>query len=255
MKILYLHRTQGEEPESVHICSVVQALRNLGNNVSIVGPVEIEREGQRAGHSVLRRKKTISSIKKMFPRSAFELIQIAYNVLFFLKSSMAILKWQPDLVYERYALNNVGGVCAARLLHVPHFLEFNTAYAESWKQYFGLSFPRISVWLENVLLRSSDHVFVVSEYLRQKVGERGIPAGKITVTHNAVDMRLFDRTIDGNKVRSLLGIRDGSFVVGFVGKLNRWHGIEALVRCAILSRDAGKESVFLIVGDGKDCRY
>jgi len=42
MRVLYHHRTQGEEPESIHIESIVAALRALGHEVRIVGPVDIE---------------------------------------------------------------------------------------------------------------------------------------------------------------------------------------------------------------------
>jgi len=38
MRILYHHRTQGEEPESVHIASIVAALRRRGHDVDVVGP-------------------------------------------------------------------------------------------------------------------------------------------------------------------------------------------------------------------------
>lgn len=44
MKILYHHRTQGEEPESVHIASMVKALRDLGHEVVLLGPTGRTRE-------------------------------------------------------------------------------------------------------------------------------------------------------------------------------------------------------------------
>src|SRR4051794_30751620 len=44
MRVLYHHRTQGEEPESIHIGSIVAALRAQGHEVRIVGPVDIEKQ-------------------------------------------------------------------------------------------------------------------------------------------------------------------------------------------------------------------
>ena len=84
MRVLYHHRTQGEEPESIHIESIVAALRALGHEVRIVGPVDIEhREASSAATTAAkaRRPSRLVRIKESVPRSIFELLQIAYNAV------------------------------------------------------------------------------------------------------------------------------------------------------------------------------
>ena len=65
MKILYLHRTQGEEPESIHILSIVTALKKLGHEVEILGPSK--KDMASAGTNV----RFLSAIKKYFPKIWF----------------------------------------------------------------------------------------------------------------------------------------------------------------------------------------
>ena len=60
MRVLYHHRTQGEEPESIHIESIVAALRALGHEVRIVGPVDIEHREAATTAAVAEKPRTSS---------------------------------------------------------------------------------------------------------------------------------------------------------------------------------------------------
>src|SRR5690348_13551538 len=133
MRILYHHRTQGEEPESIHIESIVAALRALGHEVRIVGPVDIEhREAAPAAaaapRSKARKPSLLVRIKEAVPRSVFELLQIAYNALAWRRLDRAVREFRPDFIYERYALYAFAGGMVARRRGIPLILECNTPY-------------------------------------------------------------------------------------------------------------------------------
>lgn len=245
MRILYHHRTQGEEPESIHIAAIVDALQALGHEVRIVGPAAQHHSGTRG-----RRPALLGRIKQAAPRPLFELMQLAYNLLAERRLASAIRQFQPDLIYERYALFAYAGVRRANKLGIPLILEVNTPYAQAWAKYYGLYLKGLARRMERRILAAASHVITVTEVQRDMLVREGIPAGRISVSHNAIDPDWFKparHRVPGLAAR--LGL--APTVVGFVGTMNRWQGIGAFpdvlrsvfARCADVS--------FLFVGDGE----
>jgi glycosyltransferase involved in cell wall biosynthesis len=252
MRILYHHRTQGEEPESIHIGSIVAALRAQGHEVRVVGPVDIE-HGEAAStkpdaapapaHRLVR-------IKEAVPRVVFELLQIAYNLVAWRRLDRAIRDFAPDLVYERYALYGFAGGVVARRRGVPLILEVNTPYAQAWAKYYGLNLPRLARWIERRTLRAADHIITVTHEQAKLLHELGVKPERITVSHNAIDPQWFDHQRQHDPLlRDRLGLK--GVVVGFVGTMNRWQGIPKFgqVIASVLARTP--DASFLFVGDGE----
>jgi glycosyltransferase involved in cell wall biosynthesis len=247
MRILYHHRTQGEEPESIHIGSVVAALKDLGHEVRVVGPVEL---GQPAHDATGRSASWLVRVKRAVPRAVFELLQIAYNLVAWRQLDRAVREFSPDLIYERYALFSFAGAVVARRRRLPLILEVNTPYAQAWAQYFGLHLRRLARWLETKTLRSAHHVITVTHAQSALLQRLGVAAGNITVSHNAIDPHWFDaaRQLDPS-LSARLGLQ--GVVIGFVGTMNRWQGIPQFgdVIESVLSRCP--DTSFLFVGDGE----
>ena len=71
-------------------------------------------------------------------------------------------------------------------------------------------------WLQRQLSRYTDSVFAVSEQLRRDlVTYIGIPASRIEVLYNGVDLGKF-RNVDRSACRRRIGIPDGEIVIGSV---------------------------------------
>lgn len=244
MRILYHHRTQGEEPESVHIAAIVSALRRLGHQVDIVGPARLRTA------AAPPRRSLSGKLKQLTPRALLELLQLAYNAISFGKLAWSLARHRYDFVYERHALYNVAGVTVAGVFRVPVILEVNTLYARAWDRYFGLAFGPVARFLERQALLGADAIITVTEAQRRLIEAQGIPADRISVSHNAVDPQEFarERFADSSVRRSL---RLAPIVAGFVGTMNRWQGIrgfaETIERVAKARQDVG----FLFVGDGE----
>jgi glycosyltransferase involved in cell wall biosynthesis len=253
MRILYHHRTQGEEPESIHIGSIVTALRELGHEVRIVGPVDIDHPAGDAGAQppgAGRRPSLLARIKRAVPRAVFELLQVAYNVVAWRRLDRAIAQFRPDMVYERYALFGFAGVMLARRRGVPLVLEVNTPYAQAWAKYYGLTLQRFARWLERRTLCAAPQVVTVTHVQAQLLGKIGVPPGRITVSHNAIDAAWCDAAGRADPgLRGRLGL--SGVVVGFVGTMNRWQGIPKFgsVIASVLERHP--DASFLFVGDGE----
>ncbi len=245
MRVLYLHRTQGEEPESIHIDAIIQALRNLGHEVILIGPprVKISASG-RVGFSVS------GTIKRTVPGFVFELIQLGYNVIAYLRLRAAARKFRPDLIYERYALHGVAGTLFARNNKIPLILEVNTPYAMAWAKYFGLFFKRLARWIELKTFTSAPHIITVTHAQKAMLEQAGVAATKITVCHNAIEPEQFvpgQQTADA--LRSGLGL--SGIVVGFVGTMNRWQGMQSFGKVIADVTSQAENVRFLLVGDGE----
>lgn len=245
MRILYHHRTQGEEPESIHIAAIVDALLAHGHEVRIVGPVPMQHQATQGS-----RRSMLGRIKNCAPRLLFELMQLAYNLIVDRRLAKAIGEFKPDVIYERYALFNFAGVRRAGKLGIPLILEVNTPYAQAWARYYGLYLKRLSRWLEKRTLAAASHIITVSEAQRTMLMREGIASHNISVCHNAIDPDWFslDRHRDPDLAASL---NLTSTVVGFVGSMNRWQGITEFpeVLRSVFARCP--EVNFLFVGDGE----
>jgi PEP-CTERM/exosortase A-associated glycosyltransferase len=91
---------------------------------------------------------------------------------------------------------------------------------------------RVTRALETQLMRRADAVVAICDGLRQDILARGrISAAKVTVAPNAVDASRFttERHTDQG-LRSRLGLQDASAVLGFIGSMYDYEGLEFLVR-------------------------
>lgn len=88
---------------------------------------------------------------------------------------------------------------------------------------------RMTRALETWALKRADHVTTICEGLRSDIVARGIPAGRVTVIPNAVDIDAFDPggTPDA-ALKSRLGL-DGCTVVGFIGSFYAYEGLDLLL--------------------------
>lgn len=160
---------------------------------------------------------------------------------------------QPDLVYERASCLQLSGVHAAGRYGVPHVLEMNAPYVEERKDHFAISsaFERRAISIEKEQLASTDKAVVVSHVLKNYfVNKHGLPMDKFVVVPNAVDPGKV--VIDPSRVAEIKAMPQlhGKVVVGFVGSLFKWHGVDQLVKATKLLKDTGYNVALLVVGGG-----
>ncbi len=244
MRILYHHRTAGEEPESVHIANIVRSLRKAGHEVDIIGPAPL------ANAPVAGPPSRLVRVKQQMPRWLVELLQVGYNLRSFLQLRRALKAGRYDFIYERHALYNFSGLLASRWSGLPLILEVNTLYAEAWAKYYGLAFARLARWLEIATIRRADHLITVTEVQRAMLVSRGVANHAITVSHNAVDPEEFSPTSHPcDELRAQLQLRP--IVVGFVGTMNRWQGVQGFVDVVSAVVAQRQDVSFLFVGEGE----
>jgi glycosyltransferase involved in cell wall biosynthesis len=106
---------------------------------------------------------------------------------------------------------------------------------------------------ERRIFLETDRVTVVSQQLQDLIATCGVPMAHIAVLPNAVDLQRFDprRDYDGKTVRSHLQLKS-KCVIGFVGSLQPWQGVETLIAAFSRLQTVAPNTHLLIVGDGPE---
>jgi glycosyltransferase involved in cell wall biosynthesis len=105
---------------------------------------------------------------------------------------------------------------------------------------------------ETRTMRNADAVVTLSDGMRDEIVARGVPADRVFVIPNGVDVSNFTPQAPDSALRAQLGIPAGVPVLGYIGSLVQYEGIPDLVRAAALLRDQGVNFRLLIVGSGAD---
>ncbi|RMD49381.1 MAG: glycosyltransferase family 1 protein [Ignavibacteria bacterium] len=252
MRIIYHHRTLGDGAEGIHIREMVNALRELGHDVRVVSLVgEPDPTSNNTAESPKSKKWEL--IKRFIPEVAYELAELGYNVVGTRMLVKAIREFQPHFLYERYNSYNKAGLKATRKTGIPFILEVNApvAYERTHYSYLQMKFPWLAKYYEKVICSNADHVFTVSTALKEfLIKERGVLQKNITVTPNAINPEKYKHIPSPEIVRTRFNL-DRQLVVGFIGSLREWHGVDILMDIIpeVLSKHSG--CYFMIVGRGE----
>ncbi|MCB0762300.1 MAG: glycosyltransferase family 4 protein [Flavobacteriales bacterium] len=164
-----------------------------------------------------------------------------------------VAREKPDLIYERGYYLMRSGIEAAKQAGIKHAIELNAPYPEEKVYMEGKSmFLHKANDAERFQALKSDAIVVVSSALKEYLMKRtGVEASKILVTPNAVNTALFPSDTDKWKARKNMGYAEHDIVVGFVGSIFPYHGVDHLIQAF---DEAAKQLPMLrlhIVGDGE----
>lgn len=144
---------------------------------------------------------------------------------------------RPTLIWERHALYSVTGSLLSA--DIPRILEVNAPLVRERRMFESLTFPWLGGATEAIALESASRVVTVSTWLADWARSEG--ARDVRHVPNGVEPHVGDR--EGTRRR--LGL-DGQLVLGFLGSMKPWHGVERLPELL----DAIPDAVGLCVGDG-----
>ncbi len=166
-----------------------------------------------------------------------------------------VARRRPDFLYQRLSFNDLSGALLRARHGLPYICEYNGSIpwmARHWDRRPVL-FERLALDIETTALLAADLVVAVSEASRDELVARGVPAARILVNPNGVDVGVYHPAVDGAPVRARFGL-EGRTVIGFIGTFGKWHGAEVLVdafAAALAGRPDLRDSLrLLLVGDG-----
>ena len=224
---------------SVHIERLVSALRARGHDVRVVGPTSGEKSA--GGNAGL--EKLSDFLREILPAAAFELLELAYNIPAYRRLKREAEAFRPDILYERNNLYLLAGLWLKRRLGLPMILEINAPLFEERNRFGKLKLKGWARRAERALWSEADVALPVTQVLANMVARvRGLR--DLHVVHNGAD--LDDVPPPGGDLRARLGLED-KIVLGFVGFVRPWHGLEWAIRA--LPR-LGANVDLLVVGDG-----
>lgn len=104
--------------------------------------------------------------------------------------------------------------------------------------------------LESLLYRWASKIVVVTEGFRDVLRARGIPAQKLEVIPNGVDVVQLGPRQRSRQLAESLGVQD-RFIVAYVGTVGRSQGLRIVPEAARLLL-SDRRILFLVVGDGAE---
>jgi glycogen(starch) synthase len=166
--------------------------------------------------------------------------------------SRLVKKKRFDAIHAHDWLTMEAGVRAKELTGLPlivhvHATEFDRAGGNQGN-------PLVHE-IEYQGLMSADRILAVSEITRQIIIARyGIPADKVEVMHNAIDVESFNDgyVYDERTYRYLEGLKsEGYTIVSAVTRFTIQKGLEYLVRSIAKANERYDRIVLLLAGDGE----
>jgi len=163
--------------------------------------------------------------------------------------------WRPDQLHAHSpVLTALAALPVARRRAIPLLYEIRAFWEDAavgnGTGREGSARYRLTRLLETHVARKADAVAVICDGLRDDLIRRGIPADRITVSPNGVDMDLFGNppAADGEFARGL-GL-DGADVVGFIGSFYDYEGLDDLIAAMPALAARRSRARLLLVGGG-----
>nr|WP_315201402.1 TIGR04063 family PEP-CTERM/XrtA system glycosyltransferase [uncultured Albidiferax sp.] len=162
---------------------------------------------------------------------------------------------RPDILHAHSpVLNAMPALRVGKRLGIPVVYEVRAFWEDAAVDHGttaeGSLRYRLTRRLETRALKLASHIFTICEGLRSDIVARGIPASKVTVIPNAVDVDSFDvGGVPDMALKARLGLADCK-VVGFIGSFYAYEGLDLLL--AALPQILTKEPQvrLLLVGGG-----
>jgi glycosyltransferase involved in cell wall biosynthesis len=159
-----------------------------------------------------------------------------------LLQELTCLRGRIDVVYERLSLWSFAGLQFARREGLPFFLEINVPLVAQQREYRDLDMLETARAIEGLMLSKADRVIATSSALRDYARARG--AAHVRIIPCGVSPQMFPES-------GRLGCGDNTeFVIGFVGSLKPWHGVDILLDAFAQLSALSPQYRLLVVGDG-----
>ena len=164
--------------------------------------------------------------------------------------------WRPDIIHAHSpALGGAAAERAARALGIPFVYEIRAFWEDAAVGNLsgteGNLKYRLTRALETRVAKGADALFTICHGLKNDLAARGIPANRIRVMPNGVDLGLFgDPPPRDDALAGALGIMPGAPVIGYIGSFYAYEGVDDLIAAMPLLRQSHPVARLLLVGAG-----
>ncbi len=162
---------------------------------------------------------------------------------------------KPDVIHAHSpALNAIAALRVGKRLNIPVVYEIRAFWEDAAVDHgtsseWGLRY-RLTRAMETWALRRVDAATTICEGLRAEIVSRGIPAEKVTVIPNAVNVGDFSvGGVRDDALANRLGLQD-KIVLGFIGSFYAYEGLDILLQALPAMIAANPAIRVLLVGGG-----
>jgi len=168
---------------------------------------------------------------------------------------------KPDLVYIRGVAVAWTFLIASKFLQMSVFYETQELGSEvalkvhelvaiEGKKSLGF-ISRLKL-AENFIFRNADGIIVGTDSLKQAIASLGIPESKVCVIPDGFDPRRFKIQRDSPRDKVGLGLVHESDLIGYIGHLYQWKGVDCLLEAMSLVVEDMPQTKLMIVGGLED---
>ena len=176
-----------------------------------------------------------------------------YAILASIELKKIFERYKPEIVIA--ASNHATGLpsfIAARQLGIPFIYEVRGLW-EITHMSRDPKFEKTSDFLVNKIIETelcklADHVFTLTAGLKNELEARGVPAESISIAPNACDPELFKPAPKNKSLLKKLKIPANAPVIGYIGTITDYEGLEDLARACAALKAEGREFRLLLVG-------
>lgn len=151
--------------------------------------------------------------------------------------------------------NGLAAALASRRLGIPAIYEVRGLWELTrlsrdplWQQSEHFAF---TANMESQACEAADAVITLTGGLKDLLAQRGTSAEKISILPNAVNPGLFVPAERDRELAHSLGVKPDDVVIGYLGSIVAYEGLDDLLRALQLLRKQGRNNVkLLLVGDG-----
>ena len=179
------------------------------------------------------------------------------NYVSFMLSAIFFTPWLSDVdvvvTTSPQFFNGLAGYFVSRLKHIPWVLEIRDLWPESILAVGAIrnrGVIRLLEWIERFAYRKADRIVPVTDAFKRYMVGKGVPAKKIEVIKNGVDLSFFKEVTGRNPIVTELELQ-GKFVAVYFGTHGMAHGLETVLHSAQKLK-GHPDIVFLLVGDGAE---
>jgi glycosyltransferase involved in cell wall biosynthesis len=171
-----------------------------------------------------------------------------------LRLARLIRRLRPHILHTHTAKAGAVGRMAAMLVGGRRPIVVHTFHGHVLRGYFGRSLSYGFRLLERWLARRSDALVAVSPEVRDELVRLGVaPAEKFTVVRVGIELTGRVADTDGRaETRRQLGISDGSFTVGWIGRMTGVKRTSDVLLAFRRLQDRGVDAFLCMIGDGPE---
>ncbi|MCC6818901.1 MAG: glycosyltransferase family 4 protein [Bacteroidia bacterium] len=263
MKIIYYsphptHDIVSEVGYATHQREVINALKSLGHQVFpvIMGGTELANLNPLAvdGYKQAPWKRLIKAFVPRFIWTSFNNFKLLkHDKMAGLRLENEIIAHQPDLIYERSEYLQDSGAQLAKKYSIKYIIEVNAPFVQEMREFEGYSLYQSKAHrVEKFKISTANKVIAVSSALGNFLMEKyNCPHEKLFIQPNCINpSKIVSLLHEENDIKQKLNLNNESKVIGFVGSMFPYHGVDVLIDAFAVVCQNNVNWRLLIIGDG-----